>query len=95
MGCSWAGEATLQLVHVIYTQSCLGSKKDKGAREPRALTKEWVASGQGSEKRKVAGSVEEPRSSFVCLRLSNEVIGVRGESRKGREVGSGVRSGLC
>lgn len=37
-----AGRAKLQLVHVTYTQSCLGSKKGKGARESRALTKEWV-----------------------------------------------------
>lgn len=64
-----------------------GIRERQGSKGAKGTHKEvGGASGQGSEKRRVTGRVKQPRSSFVCPRLSKEVIGIRDENRKEREV---------
>lgn len=92
MGCRLPGElgregkAKLQLVCVAHTQSCVGAKKGKRAREQRALAKEWVVQVDREVKRgDLMRRIKEPWSSSMSVRLSNSVIGVRDENRKERE----------
>lgn len=67
---SLAGEAQLWLVRVALTQSCLGAKKDKGAREPRAVAKEWVVPVHRDVKRGgLMGRIQQPWSRCVLLQL--------------------------
>ena len=67
---SLAGEAKLWLVRVALTQSCLGAKKDKGAREPRAVAKQWVVPVHRDVKRGgLMGRIQQPWSRCVLLQL--------------------------